>query len=104
MTEFSMKVIRIIHSIPEGRVMSYGQIAKLAGSPRGARQVARLLHSSSEKYELPWYRIIGSTGQISLDWGSGREEQMALLQREGVECSEEGKIDLLTYGWDPEFQ
>lgn len=104
MTEFSLKAIRIIKSIPLGLVMTYGQVAKTAGSPRGARQIARLLHSSASKYQLPWHRIVGAGGQISLPWGSGKEEQIAMLLSEGVECSYDGKIDLSIYQWEPEFQ
>ena len=70
MTVFSEHVIDIIKAIPPGKVASYGQIAMLAGNPRGARQVSRLLHSSSEKYSLPWHRVVSSTGKISLQ-GSG---------------------------------
>ena len=46
--------------------MTYGQIATLAGSPRGARQVVRVLHTLSEKYKLPWHRVINSKGEISI--------------------------------------
>lgn len=53
MKAFTMKAIQVIQNIPSGKVMTYGQIAAQAGSPRGARQVARLLHSMSAKYELP---------------------------------------------------
>ena len=60
MNPFTERVINIIKSIPIGKVMSYGQIAKVAGSPRGARQVVRILHSMSEKHKLPWHRVINA--------------------------------------------
>lgn len=45
---FTERAVAIIKQIPEGKVMTYGQIAGLAGSPRGARQVVRILHSMSK--------------------------------------------------------
>ncbi|MFC0471513.1 MGMT family protein [Halalkalibacter kiskunsagensis] len=52
------KVLDIIKHIPVGKVMTYGQIAKFAGSPRAARQVVRILHSMIRKYNLPWHRVV----------------------------------------------
>lgn len=93
---FTEKVIEIIKAIPEGRVMTYGQIAKAADNPRGARQVAWILHSMSKKHHLPWHRVINAKGEISLK-GS---EQAELLALEGVEMNLAGKIDLASYRWD----
>ena len=67
--DFTKDVIRIIFNIPEGKVLSYGRVAFLAGSPRGARQVTRILHSSSGKYGLPWHRVIKAQGRMSLPQG-----------------------------------
>lgn len=102
MTEFSKNAIEIIGNIPKGKVLTYGLIAAAAGNPRGARQVARLLHSASEKYRLPWHRVIGSSGKVSLPEGEGREEQISRLAAEGVEFSLYGKIDLKKYLWRTE--
>ena len=63
---FTRRVITIISHIPSGKVLTYGLIAKIAGSPRGARQVSWILHSSSEKYELPWHRVVNAQGKIVL--------------------------------------
>ena len=71
--------------------MTYGQIARLAGSPRAARQVVRILHSMSQKHQLPWHRVINSKGEIGLrDDG----KQKFLLECEGVEVSNAGCISL----------
>ena len=78
-TEFTKTVIVILKKIPKGKVATYGQIAALAGSPRAARQVVRILHSSSEKYDLPWHRVVNSQGKISLKPNQGYEIQKALL-------------------------
>jgi len=97
MEEFTKRVIDIIKTIPEGKVMTYGQIANIAGKPRGARQVSWILHSMSKKYHLPWHRVINSKGEISLR-GSEQEELLAL---EGVEKDLSRKIDLSIYLWEP---
>ena len=97
MTQFTEEVLVIIKGIPYGRVMSYGQVARLAGNTRGARQVARLLHSS-EKYNLPWHRIINSKGKISIPDKRYAAIQRDLLISEGVEVSGDGFIDISTYG------
>jgi len=103
LTEFSQRVIETIQSIPRGKVMTYGQVAQWAGSPRGARQVSRLIHSCSRKYHLPWFRIIGSGGKISIPSGEGYALQKAHLQEEGVVFDSSDRIDLDKYQWRPVF-
>jgi Predicted methylated DNA-protein cysteine methyltransferase len=98
MTQFTEEVLVIIQRIPYGRVMSYGQVARLAGNNRGARQVVRILHSMAEKYHLPWHRIINAQGKISITDENGAALQRKLLLSEGVEVSEEGYIDISVYG------
>ncbi|RKL65428.1 DNA methyltransferase [Salipaludibacillus neizhouensis] len=101
MTTFTEKVIEIIRDIPEGRVMSYGQIARLAGNPRAARQVARILHSMSKRHLLPWHRVINAKGKISLQNDESFNEQLLSLENEGVEAGLNGVIDLAKYQWIP---
>lgn len=90
MEEFTANVIKIIQNIPEGKVMSYGQIGKFAGKSRGARQVSWILHSMSKKYHLPWHRVVNAQGKIS-HTGS---EQKELLLMEDVEFDLYGKIKM----------
>jgi methylated-DNA-protein-cysteine methyltransferase-like protein len=98
---FHQRVIDIIKSIPRGKVATYGQIAALAGNPRGARMVVRVLHTSSGKEKLPWHRVINSKGSISLKPGSGYEVQKALLKKEGVIFKKDDSIDLKRFLWKP---
>lgn len=100
-TSFTDKVIEVIRNIPKGRVMTYGSIAAAVGSPRGARQVVRILHSCAEKEGLPWHRVVNRDGGISLRPGYGYELQMSLLEGEGVEFGAENRIDLHRYLWSP---
>jgi methylated-DNA-protein-cysteine methyltransferase-like protein len=100
-TPFTSEVKKAIRSIPRGRVATYGQIAALAGREHGARGVAWILHSSSEKAGLPWHRVIGEPGRISLPPGRGFAEQKRRLVAEGVAVGPGGRIDLKRYRWEP---
>ena len=95
---FSKRVIEIIKKIPSAKVATYGQIATLAGNNKAARQISRILHSSSEKHEIPWHRVINSHGMISLKFGDGFEMQKSMLQSEGINVMED-KINLQKFQW-----
>lgn len=97
MLPFTEKVIQIIKDIPEGKVMTYGQVAKLAGNPRAARQVARILHTMSRKHHLPWHRVINAKGQIAMKDEGKFNEQRLSLEAEGIEVNNAGKVDLMKY-------
>ena len=98
MTEASRRIIGALRAVPQGRVSCYRDIALTAGLPNGARQVVRVLHSMSEKYSLPWHRIIRADGSIALE-GPGRELQITLLRAEGVRISKSGRVDMGRYGF-----
>ncbi len=102
-TPFTREVKAVIRSIPRGRVATYGQVAALAGRERAARGVSWILHSSSEAAGLPWHRVIGGRGAISLPRGRGFEEQRRKLVAEGVAIGRSGRIDLERYQWQPSF-
>lgn len=102
MQPFTERVVRIIKQIPEGRVMTYGQIARQAGSPRGARQVVRILHSLSIPHGLPWHRVINAKGEIAIPNDEHRFLQMHALTSEGVEVDDEGRVDLERYRYHPD--
>lgn len=98
---FHQRVKQTIRRIPKGKVATYGQIAALAGDPRGARQVSWVLHSSSEKDKLPWHRVINGQGRISLPVNMGYELQRAMLSDEGIEFGLRDTIDLERFQWKP---
>jgi methylated-DNA-protein-cysteine methyltransferase-like protein len=101
MTPFTRKVIALIKKIPRGQVATYGQIAALAGKPHAARAVGWILSSCTRKYRLPWQRVIGSPGRVSLPKPTKEyREQCRLLRREGVVVSAEGRVSLTRFGWD----
>jgi methylated-DNA-protein-cysteine methyltransferase-like protein len=97
MQPFTQRVIAIIKAIPEGSVMTYGQIAEHAGSRRGARQVVRILHSLSEIHQLPWHRVVNAKGEIAIRDEEARYMQTLYLNGEGVATSEDGRVDLDKY-------
>ncbi|WP_153731113.1 MGMT family protein [Sporosarcina obsidiansis] len=103
MQTFTERVVSIIQQIPSGRIMTYGQVAAEAGNPRGARQVVRVLHSMSRKYDLPWHRIINAKGGISTPENAEEKgrTQRELLTSEGVQFDEKGCVPLETYRWHP---
>ncbi len=83
MSEFKNSIFRIIKSVPKGRVVSYSQVAFMAGVPRAARQVGWFLFSSGE--EIPWWRVLNNAGMISIKNPECPQElQKKLLESEGV--------------------
>lgn len=101
MTDTSQLIIEIIKLIPKGKVSTYGRIGKLAGLQRGARQVARILHTCTTKHNLPWQRVVNAKGMISLSKNGGYHIQKELLQKEGVKFINE-RIPLENYLWEPD--
>ena len=98
---FAEDVMAAIRSVPRGRVATYGQIAWISGHPGAARHVGWILHAASDKHKLPWQRIIGASGRISLGCGRGFQEQRRLLRKEGVAVDARGRVDLKKYLWEP---
>lgn len=94
----TLRLLSAIKAIPRGKVSSYRDVALAAGIPNGARQTARILHSLSGKFDLPWHRVIRSDGRIALGEGEGRELQIRLLLEEGVEVSPDGQVDMKRFG------
>ncbi len=100
MTDFTKEVIKIIKDIPEGKVMSYGQIARLAGNQRAARQVSRVLHSMSQKHDLPWHRVVNKDGKIAINKENLAQLQIQLLEKEGIEFNHLYQIDMEVYAYE----
>ncbi len=76
--------------------MSYGQISTVCGNPRGARQVARILHSMTVSYDLPWHRVVNKEGKIVLT-DEKHNLQRSLLEGEGVTFDDKGYVDMERY-------
>lgn len=100
--EAKQRIWQVIAAIPAGTVSSYGQVARLAGLGRGARQVGAALRNLPGGSRIPWHRVINSQGKISLPAGSeGYRLQRQRLEAEGIVFNDRGKVDLRTFGWIP---
>ena len=90
----------VVRRIPRGRVATYGQIAMLAGNPRWSRVVGYALHVNPDPEYIPCFRVVNRFGEPSSAFAfGGVNEQIALLQKEGVEFVD-GRVDLGKYQWD----
>lgn len=97
------RIRETICDIPRGCVASYGQIAEIAGIPRGARQVGHALKQLPDGHDVPWHRVIRASGRIAFEKGSRYfEEQARRLAREGVAVNS-GRVDMKKYRWQPEL-
>jgi methylated-DNA-protein-cysteine methyltransferase-like protein len=83
---FFERVYEAVRAIPRGRVATYGQVARLVGSPRGARAVGWALRALSARpaRRVPWHRVVGAGGRISPRAGTGPAVQRRRLRAEGV--------------------
>lgn len=93
------RIHAVVARIPRGRVSSYGRIAKLAGGC-GARQVGYALSALPADSDIPWQRVVNSTGGISQRSGSDAHRlQRWMLEDEGIHFGPDGRIDLGRFGW-----
>ena len=91
---------QVLASIPQGKVATYSQIAKLCGYPGYARYVGHTLKQLPEGTALPWHRVINARGQISFPIGSDAYRlQRSRLEQEGIVLSDD-KVSLKRYQWD----
>lgn len=105
MTPTYRRFYALIKEIPKGRVATYGQIARLAGLPRHARQVGYALNSVPAELGVPWQRVVNSQGKISRRAEFFFEdEQRKLLKREGVVFGAGGQISLTRFQWKPDWK
>ncbi|WP_331344385.1 MGMT family protein [Cellvibrio sp. UBA7661] len=87
-------------TIPAGKVITYGQLAALAGLPGAARLAGTVLCGLPENTALPWHRVVNAQGKISMPEGSpGHKEQRHRLEAEGVKFNNQ-KISLRIYGYN----
>lgn len=102
--KFRLRVLQIIRSIPRGKVLTYGQVATLAGVPRAARIVGGILFHEGIEKKLPWQRVLNAQGGLSTyRVGSGRE-QKRLLEAEGITFNRRGRMDLKEHQWVPSLR
>lgn len=96
-------IYTVVRRIPLGRVATYGQIAKLAGLPNGARQVGYALAALDGTKDVPWHRVINAKGEISArsDPRGHEDLQRRLLESEGIDFDAAGRVSLARHRWRP---
>lgn len=100
--QYRERVYKIVHRIPRGRVMTYGQLAYILGEGYTPRTVGFVMHGADER-KTPWQRVINSQGRCS----TGRivlpaDKQQRMLEREGVKFDAGSRCNLETYLWHPD--
>ena len=95
-TDLIYEVLSVVEEIPEGRVATYGQIARLTGRDRNARLIGRILSMSEYYGQYPCHRVVNHAGRTA----PGFLAQKELLLAEGIEFRPNGCVDLKKYRWD----
>ncbi|MFD1731648.1 MGMT family protein [Deinococcus malanensis] len=98
---FRDRVLSLVARIPEGRVMTYGQLALLAGQPGAARQAGYVMNALMGGSDLPWQRVINAQGRVSTHKLGFGDMQERLLMSEGVAFDSSGRCDLARLQWWP---
>lgn len=97
---FREKVYSFVSQIPEGRVMTYGQLAVLSGHPRAARIVGQIAHFGP--IDLPWHRVVNKKGGLASTFSfGGLEGHRKLLEQEGIDIEDDNIRNIEKYIWQP---
>ena len=97
------KIYEVVKTIPKGRVMTYGEVAALAGNPRWSRVVGYALHVNPNPAEIPCHRVVTKDGSLSKAFAFGGENmQRTLLAEEGIEFLDDGRVDMSRFLWNGE--
>ena len=95
-TTFLQDVYSVVAAIPEGCVVTYGQIASLVGRPQSSRMVRQAMYNVPEELHLPCHRVVNSRGRLVPGW----TEQRVLLENEGVRFKTNGFVDMKKSQWE----
>lgn len=97
------RILAVVGRIPRGKVATYGQVAELAGFGGQARVAGYALHALPEGTPLPWHRVLGAGGRLTLvklSIGAATTQRLR-LEREGVRFDARGRVDLDVWRWRP---
>ena len=90
------EILSVVEEIPEGKVATYGQIARLIGREKKARLVGKVLSMADFYGRYPCHRVVNHAGRTAPGWS----EQRALLEGEGVRFRDEYHVDIKRFLWD----
>ena len=94
-------ICAVIRRIPKGWVATYGQVAAMAGLPRRARLVGRVLRELDPGADVPWHRVVNAKGEVSCSVARNGSDglQRGLLETEGIVFDGRDRFDLERYRW-----
>ena len=98
------RIYRMVLRIPRGRVMTYGQIARILDERFSPRLVGWAMHATPhDERNIPWHRVINSRGGVSTGKVIPHEPELQrlLLEAEGIKFDQRGSCDLAAYQWSP---
>lgn len=99
---FFERVYEIVRQIPEGKVTSYGAIAKALGAARSARMVGWAMNASHNLEDVPAHRVVNRIGMLSgKHHFEGTNLMQQLLENEGIKVVENQIVDFDTHFWEP---
>lgn len=90
------EILSVVEEIPEGRVATYGQIARLIGREKNSRLVGKVLSMAEHYGRYPCHRVVNHAGRTAPGWA----EQRFLLEREGVAFKSDGHVDMKKHQWN----
>ncbi len=100
MTEFQKRVYKAVEQIPQGTVVTYGEVARMAGNVRASRAVGNILHKNPFFGVVPCHRVVHADGALAAPFAFGGERvQRELLEKEGVTFTQDGRVDMKKHGY-----
>jgi len=103
MTRFQDAILRVVRTVPVGKVVSYGQVAAYVGMPRAARQVGWAMRSMEGTPDFPWWRVLNNAGRITIKGNQFNTAQLQkeLLEAEGIEINQAFELNIERYRFHP---
>lgn len=98
--DFKQRVCEFVAQIPKGKVMTYGQLAALAGAPWAAWEVGQIAHRGPAK--LPWQRVVNKDGGLASGYPGGLAGHKKALEAETVYVDEDFRVNLEELLWQPQ--
>ena len=94
MKSFHEKVLDVVQAIPEGKVLTYGEVAKISGNVKASRAVGTIMAHNNDK-TIPCHRVVRSDGSIGMYNGLRGTSKYEVLKKEGVMFKKNGKVVLV---------
>lgn len=93
--EIIFQILAVVSEIPQGKVATYGQIARLIGKEKNARLVGKVMSIANQYGDYPCHRVVNSSGRLVPGW----DMQAELLRNEGISLDRNQHVNLKIYQW-----